>query len=67
MNANSTQTSNQEKQCCVDYCSTTFPAPDGEIVNAYKCNQKHVSASDIWRIQKQRRQVTVGVNFVVTG
>ncbi len=67
MNIQNRETSNNEKQCCVDFCTTTFNTPDGEVVNAYKCNRKEFSALDAWSIQKQRRQVAVGSNIVVTG
>jgi hypothetical protein len=66
MNINDNQ-SNNEKQCCVDYCSTTYTTPEDVIINTYKCNRKQFSTSDIWSIQKQKRQIAVGSNIVVTG
>lgn len=67
MNINNNQTANNENQCCADFCSETFTTPEEVIVNTYKCNRKQFSASDIWSIQKQKRQIAVGSNIVVTG
>ena len=67
MNINDNQAANNEQQCCVDFCTNTFHTPVGEIVNAYKCDTKQVSASDIWSIQHQRRQLVIGANISVTG
>lgn len=49
------QTKNSEAQCCVDYCETTFEGSGQQVVNSYKCNQKHFSASDMWNIQRNKR------------
>ncbi len=67
MNINDSQPAIGKKQCCTDFCTKTFNTPNGEIVNAYKCSRKEFSASDIWNIQKQRRQFTVGATIVVSG
>lgn len=57
MNINNSQ--NQSAQCCVDYCTTTFSDNEQTIVNAHKCEGKKLSSSDIWNIQKQRKEVSL--------
>ena len=52
---NNNETFSNEAQCCIDYCKTSFTADDQKIVNSYKCNQKKLSSSDMWNIQKQKR------------
>jgi hypothetical protein len=67
MNINDNQTSISEKQCCADFCSTTFITPEEVIINNYKCSRKEFSTADAWNIQKQRRQFAIGSNIIVTG
>ena len=67
MNIKETNPKNEENQDFIDLCTTTFSASGEEIVNTYKCNQKQFSPSDIWNIQKQKRQFAIGSNIVVTG
>lgn len=57
MNISNSQ--NQTSKCCVDYCTTTFSGTEQSIVNAYKCEGKKLSSSDIWNIQKQRKEVSL--------
>ena len=57
MNINQTQ--NQNAQCCVDYCTTSFSEGEQTIVNSYKCNSKKISSADVWSIQKQRKEAVV--------
>lgn len=45
-----------DSQCCVDHCQTTFQGAEQEVVNNYKCNQKRFSISNMWRIQKNKRE-----------
>ena len=52
-----------EAQCCVDYCKTSFNAAGNEVVNAYKCGQKSLSSSDIWHIQKNRKDPAIRKEF----
>jgi hypothetical protein len=59
MNTNNNQTVQNDGQCCIDYCKTSFNVSGQEVVNNYKCNQRQFSASDMWSIQKQRRQFAV--------
>jgi len=67
MNINDNQTQNKEGQCFIDFCTTTFSTSGGEVANSYKCNQKKFSTSDIWSIQKRKRQFTIDPNIIVTG
>lgn len=55
MNTNNNETALNESQCCIDYCKTAFSTNSEEVVNTYKCNQKKLSSSDMWNIQKQKR------------
>ena len=57
MNINQTQ--NQNAQCCVDYCTTSFSEGEQTIVNSYKCNSKKISSADVCSIQKQRKEAVV--------
>jgi len=65
MNTGIIQTKNNEAQDANGHCQKTFSTSGEPVVNSYKCNQKQFSASDMWRIQKQRRQITVGVGINV--
>jgi len=67
MNIDNANTQNEGNQDLVDFCTTTFSTSGEEIVNTYKCNQKQFSTSDIWNIQKQKRQLAINANIVVTG
>jgi hypothetical protein len=60
MNASIIQTKKENAHFGVDYCKRTFNAPGHQVVNSYKCNQKQFSSSDMWSIQRQRRQITIG-------
>jgi hypothetical protein len=44
----------------VDYCEKSFNVSGQEIVNSYRCSQKPFSVADMWNIQKQRKQFTIG-------
>lgn len=65
MSNNQILTQVSEAQPGVDFCQTSYNGTDGQIVNSYKCNRKHFSAPDMWNIQKQKRQATVGANIIV--
>jgi hypothetical protein len=67
MNINETKSQNEQGPDLVDFCTATFIISVEEIVNAYKCNQKQFSTSDIWNIQKQKRQLAIGPKIVITG
>lgn len=60
MNINNTQ--NQNAQCCIDYCTTSFTDGEQTIVNAYKCDSKKLSSADVWNIQKQRKEASIRNN-----
>ena len=62
MNITNNQTVQNEKECCID-CKTSFTVAGGELVNNYKCHQKEFTSSDLWSIQKQRRQFTVNTTI----
>lgn len=55
----SNNSQNQNAQCCVDYCATSFNDGDQTIVNSYKCNSKKISSADVWNLQKQRKEVSL--------
>ena len=59
MNTISDQTALNEEQCCIDSCTKTYVTEETTIVNAYKCDSKALVTSDVWNIQKQRRQQTI--------
>lgn len=56
---NNDQTSTNDAQCCVDYCKNNFSVSEGEIVNLHKCNQRKLSSSDVWNIQKNKKSVSI--------
>lgn len=62
MNAQSKQHEQTETK---NFCSTTHYATNQVIVNSYKCDQTSLSALDMWKIQKQRKQVTIGSTISV--
>ncbi len=59
MNILNNQTENNDAQCCVDYCRTTYNVAGGEVVNNYRCNQQPFSASDLWELRKNKREFTI--------
>ena len=59
MSTNNNKTVNKE------FCKSSFNVEGQEIINTYRCNQKPFAASDIWKIQSQRKQVSVGLNITV--
>ena len=65
MNTSIIQRKKEDAQFGVDYCKRTFNASGQLVINSYKCNQKQFSASDMWSIQKQRRQITIGQGISV--
>jgi hypothetical protein len=60
MNTSISQTKNNDLQYGISHCKKTFNSSGEPVVNSYKCNQKQFSASDMWSIQKQRMQITIG-------
>jgi len=63
MNTASMQTKNNDVQYAVSHCKKTFNTAGEPVINSYKCNQKQFSASDMWNIQKQRREITIGAGM----
>ena len=59
MNSKNDQSTGSNSQCCIDYCKTSFKTADNEIVNVYKCNQQSFSTSDMWNIQRKKKQFEV--------
>ena len=59
MNINNNETVNNETQCCIDSCKTTFSVSGQEVINNYKCNQQSFSTSDLWRIRKNKKEVSI--------
>ena len=60
MNTSIIQRKKEDAHFGVDYCKRTFNASGQQVVNSYKCNQEKLTTSDIWNIQKQKRQITIG-------
>ena len=65
MNTGIMQTKNNDVQYAISHCKKTFNTPGEPVVNSYRCNQKQFSTSDMWSIQKQRRQITIGPSINV--
>jgi hypothetical protein len=59
MNRKNNKAVDSEAQCCIDYCKTSFNVSGQEVVNNYKCNQRQFSASEMWNIQKNRKQSAI--------
>jgi hypothetical protein len=55
-------TQDQNAQCCIDYCTTSFSYGEQRVVNTYKCDGKKLSHGDVWKIQRQRKEVTLNNN-----
>ena len=49
MNTSHLQTENENAQCCVDYCSTTYNVTGQEVVNNYRCSQQRFSTANLWK------------------
>ena len=63
---NNDQTGTMESKSGIDFCSTSFDVDGQQLVNNYKCNEKKLSSSDLWNIQKNRREFTRRTsNFVI--
>lgn len=56
MNFNYNQTE-LNNECCADVCNKTFHVEEREIVNTYKCTKRKLSASEIWNIQKNKKEI----------
>ena len=52
------QSEMMETKNCMDYCAQSFEGPEGKVVNGYKCNGRKLSASGLWNIQNNKRQVS---------
>lgn len=53
---NNNQTETIEKRCCIDFCRSNFEVEGQEVVNNHKCNEKKLTSSDMWNIQKSSKQ-----------
>lgn len=63
---NNNQTETKNLKTGSEFCSTSFEAAGEQVVNNYKCNEKKLTASDLWHIQKGRREFTRRTsNFVI--
>ena len=60
MNTSISQTKSNDLQYGISHCKKTFISSGEPVVNSYKCNQKQFATSDMWGIQKQRKQITIG-------
>ena len=54
-----------ELRCCVDYCESSHEAEDGEIVSNYKCGQKTFTNADMWKVQKRKKQLSLGREITI--
>ena len=59
---NNNQTETTEAKCCIDFCTNNFEVAGENLTNNYKCNEKKFSSSDMWNIQKNRREFTRRTN-----
>jgi hypothetical protein len=59
MGSDNLQTGNNGSNCCVDDCKETFTVAGQQVVNNFKCNQKQFSVSDLWYIQKNKRELSI--------
>jgi hypothetical protein len=55
------QTKKDASQIGVDYCEAVFDVPGQQVVNTYKCDQRFFSVLDMWNIQRNRKEISVGV------
>ena len=63
---NNDQTETMEPKNGIDFCSTNFEVGGAQLVNVYKCNEKKLTSSDLWNIQKRRKEFTRRTsNFVI--
>jgi hypothetical protein len=59
MNSTSNLIETNEAKSFTGYCSKSFEIEDQTVVNSYKCNGKKLSTSDLWTIQKNKRQFSI--------
>lgn len=60
---NSQQQEQLSSACCADFCARYFETEETTVVNQYKCNDRKLAVSDLWRIQKQRKQYQVNTGL----
>jgi|GraSoiStandDraft_50_1057286.scaffolds.fasta_scaffold6428928_1 hypothetical protein len=50
-----------------NYCSKEFNVDGQQIINTYQCSDKKFNASDLWQIQKNKKQFSFGhaINSIV--
>ena len=53
------QQQEQTSACCADFCARYFETEEKTVVNQYKCNDRKLAISDLWRIQKERKRFQV--------
>jgi len=53
---NNNQTETTEKKCCEESCTNTYAVNDRQVTNSYKCNQPKFSLTELWHIEKRRKQ-----------
>ncbi len=46
-------------ECGMHYCKKTFDISGRQIVNNFKCNQKKFSTSDMWNIERNKKQFAI--------
>jgi len=63
MNTSHLQTENENAQCCVNYCSTTYNVTGQEVVNNYRCSQQRFSTANLWKLRNNKREFTIRTNL----
>jgi hypothetical protein len=56
MEQNNNQIETNESKCCIDYCNQVIESDSQQVTNSYKCGQAKFSTSELWNIEKRRRQ-----------
>ena len=63
MNIANHQAQSNATQDRIDYCQKTVTISGQEEVNNYRCNQRTFSASDLWRITRNKRDLSIRTNI----
>lgn len=58
MNPNTNQTDVNPIECCPGSCKTVYEVAGIAIVNNYRCGQRPFSVSDMWHIQRSKKDVS---------
>ena len=47
----------EQTRSYMDYCTQNFEGSNGPVINSFKCNGRKLSASNLWNIQNNKRQI----------